>query len=201
MTYEQFILSVEHHAGDGEEIARHAARGTLELFGELLTGPDQKALAAELPGPLAEAVRRRKPGQNYGLEEFYDRIDVQTGQTKGFQIEHAQAVLATLGKLVDREIRVRLQKHLPEEFGPLLELREVPEYDGSKHHDSRSESRKLSTARDGSENRISEASEAQSGSVTASDNPHGDRKLSSREKSVNEGHDLATGKPDPEPEE
>lgn len=201
MNYEQFILAVQHHAGDGEEVARRAASKTLEAFGELLTEPDQRALAEALPEPLAEAARRRQSGRSYDLEEFYSRVDVEPGQSRGFQLEHAQAVLATMADLLDRETLTRLRNHLPDEFGPLLEPREIPEHDGSKHRASRSESRKLSTAREGSEDRISEASDVQPDSVVATENPHADRKLSSREESINEGHDLATGNPEREPSE
>ena len=203
MNDEQFILAVQRHAGDDEEVARRAAHKTLEVFGELLTEPDQKTLAEALPDELAEAIRVRKPDESYEVDEFYRRVDIEHDQTTGFQVEHAQAVLAALADLVDRETRIRLQKHLPDGYGPLLEPREIPEYDGSKHHeDSRNESRKLSSGRPGSRQPLSEAtSDAQSDSVVESDNPHGDRKLSSGSESPNEGHDLATGRPDPEPKE
>lgn len=202
MNYEQFILAVQRHAGDGEEVARRAAEKTLGVFGELLTESDQKALADELPDTLADAIQTRRAGESYNLDEFYRRIDIGHDQSAGFQVEHAQAVLAALADVLDRETRVRLQKHLPDEYKPLLEPREIPEYDGSQHHDSRTEARKLSTGKPGPEHPISEAeSDAQSGSVVESENPHGDRKLSTGKSSPNEGHDLATGKPDPEPKE
>ena len=202
MNQEQFLIAVQRHAGDGEDIARRAALNTLEVFGELLTGADQRDLADQLPEPFSDKIRSRKPGHSYDLEEFYSRVEVEHGQSKGFQVEHAQAVFAALADLLDRETRVRLQKHLPEAYGPLLERREIPEHDGSKHHDSRSESRKLSSARSGSEDRLSEgAGDIHSESVAASDHPHEDDKLSSRESPPNEGHDLATGKPDPEPKQ
>lgn len=201
MNYEQFILAVKRHAGDDKAAARRAAEKTLEVFGELLSSTDQKALADALPEPLNEVVCARRPGQSYDIDEFYRRVDIEHDQSQGFQVEHAQAVLAALTELVDRETRIRLQKHLPEGFKPLLEPREIPEYDGSKHHDSRTEERKLSTGRPGSEHPLSEGKgDAQSDSVAASDNPHGDRKLSTGQ-AANEGHDLATGKPEPEPEE
>ena len=203
MTYEQFILAVQRHAGDDQQIARRAAHVTLEVFGELLSEADQGALADQLPDELAGDVGARPAEEAYALDEFYRRLDIEHDQSVGFQIEHAQAVLAALVDLIDRETRVRLQKHLPEQFQPLLEPREIPEHDGSKHHeDSRTESRKLSTGKPGSAHPLNEAEgDAQSDSVATSDNPHGDRKLSSGSDSPNEGHDLATGKPDPEPPE
>lgn len=202
MNDEQFLIAIQRRAGDDEETARLAAEKTLEVFGELLTRPDREALAEALPEPFADTLETRKPGRSYGLDEFYERLEIRDGESTGFQLEHAQAVLAALADLMGKELRVRIQKHLPDAFQPLLEPRDIPEFDGSKHHDSRSESRKLSSARKGSEDRISEgAGDIHSDSVAANENPREDRKLSSKEGSVNEGHDLATGKPDPEPEE
>lgn len=203
MNYDQFILAIQRHAGDDEAVARRSAHVTLEVFGELLTDADQKALADTLPDSLSEEVRTRAPGETYDLDEFYRRIDIQHDQSVGFQVEHAQAVLAALVDLIDDETRVRLQNHLPEDYRPLLEPREIPDYDGSTHHDdSRTESRKLSTGKPGTNTPLSEAEgDAQSDSVVKSDNPKEDRKMSSASDSPNEGHDLATGKPDPEPSE
>ncbi|MFB6262802.1 MAG: DUF2267 domain-containing protein [Bradymonadaceae bacterium] len=201
MNDEQFRLAIQRHAGDGEDIARRSAEATLEVFGELLSAPDRRVLADALPESFGEYVGRGEPDQSYDLDEFYRRVDVEHDQSLGFQVEHAQAVLAAIAELLDRETRQRVRSRLPEAFRPLLDPREIPEFDGSVHHDSRSEERKLSSARPGSRHPISEAeSDAHSESVVRSDNPHDDRKLSSSTSSPNEGHDLASGEPDPEPE-
>ena len=196
MQMSQFISAVQKHSGSSEAVARRAAINTLEVFGQLLLKADQEAVAEQLPDELAEAIQRHKSDQTFELEEFYDRIDVKHEAGKSFQIEHAQAVLEAMAELMDKETRRRIIKHLPDEYGELVTPRDIKEVHGPEHHVTE-EGNKMSTGRPGSSHPLSEAtSDAHTHSVARSDNPHGGRKLSTGHQSPNEGHDLATGRPD-----
>jgi uncharacterized protein (DUF2267 family) len=197
MQMERFLSAVQKHSGSSEEVARRASIDALEVFGQLLLKTDQKAVADELPDELADAIRRHQPGRTFGVEELYDRIEVKHDASKSFQIEHAQAVLEALGRLIDKETRRRIVKHLPEEIGELVTPRDIKEVHGPEHHVTEESGRKMSTGKPGSSHPLSEGtSDAHSNSVANADNPHGARKLSTGRQSPNEGHDLATGRPD-----
>ena len=197
MDMQDFLASVQKHAGSSEKVARRAAIKTLEVFGQLLTRAEQRAVANQLPDELAEAVQRHNPGRDFDIDEFYNRIQIKHDAAKSFQMEHAQAVMETLANWVDYETRTRLTRHLPDAYGELLSPREIQEVHGPDRYVTRDKGRKLSSGKPGSKNPLNEAtSDAHSNSVARSGNPYGERKLSTGKPSPNEGHDLATGRPD-----
>lgn len=157
MQMSQFIQAICKHSGSSEKAARRAATKTLEVFGELLTDTDRKAVSRQLPSELADAIATGRSGREFGIDEFYERINVRKGAARGFQIEHAQAVCAALADALDYETRIRLQNHLSEEFARLLEPRDIPGVQNGSRRETSHSGRKLSTGRPGSTNPINEA--------------------------------------------
>lgn len=193
MELDEVLETVRHRAGSTEKDALRASKQTLEVLGALLTRADREALADQLPRSLANALRRRDPGEDFGLDQFYEEVLVDEEGKKGFQIEHAQAVCAALAELVDGETNKRLKAHLPEEFQELLEPREIPEIrEKPRGHDIDKNGRKLSTGRPGSSRPLAEArGGGHAESLASRENPHAGRKLSSGAVSPNDGSDFS----------
>ncbi len=198
MELSHFLEHVKKHAGTSEEVAREASDQTLEVLGELLTESTQHAVARELPDELAEALQRCRPDGDFGLEEFYERIQLREEPPGGYNVEHAQAVCMGMSETLDDETRTRLQNSVPDEYRELFEPREIDEIQRAERHGSReADDRKLSSGRPGSSRPLSEAKgSAHSDSVVNADEPRASRKLASSHGSPHEGRDLSTGRPD-----
>ncbi len=198
MEMQSFTTIVQKHSGSSDELAERAAESTVEVLGQLLIRSDQRALARQLPAPLADAVQRHRPNGTFELETFYDRIEVGEEVEGALQLEHAQAVCQALAETVDSEMRTRIVNHLPDGYEHLFDVREIPAARRRRQRKSSENSNKLSSGRPGSSKPLSEAQSgaAHSNSVVESENPRGDRKLSTGQGSPHEGRDLATGRPD-----
>lgn len=201
MQMSQFLEHVRKHSGTGEDTAREAADQTLEVLGELLTESTQHALARELPEQLADSVQRRRPNGEFGLDDFYEQINLRDeDDDSAYNVEHAQAVCMGMTETLDDETRTRVQNSLPEDFRELFEPREIEELQRARRQGSEEDDdNKLSTGRPGSSRPLSESkSDAHSDSVVNTEEPRANRKLSSSHASPHEGRDLSTGRPDGE---
>jgi len=123
---QQFIEEVARRAGfSGPEEARKAIQAVLATLGERLVPDERRAVALALPGPLAAPLLGAQTSAEFDADELYRRVADREGTPIGFAVEHAQAVLETLGAALPLATRVRLERHL----GPALATLFVPRAD------------------------------------------------------------------------
>jgi uncharacterized protein (DUF2267 family) len=136
MNDELFLEKVrERGALTSPDQARAVAEAVLEALGELLFDRDRLRLAEALPTPFGEALRRGAPGQDFGLEEFYRRVQRREGVAPGFGVEHAQAVCLAIAAALGEELTVYLVRRLPDELAPLFRRRRLePTLPPDVHH-------------------------------------------------------------------
>ncbi len=201
MDRSRLIEAVRERSGLSAEGAERAIVATLGVLAERLLEIDAHALASRLP-PAWARVFARGGDREFDLDGFYDRVSEREGVGRVQALEHAQVVCQVLAGSLDEIGRQHLVLHLPEAWRQLFAPRPVgaPEHElhgASRRHVPAGAGRTLATGRPGAHRPLSEASPAHSGSIAASEDPHGDTKLSSsRGISVErEGDTLADGKP------
>jgi uncharacterized protein (DUF2267 family) len=117
----EFLRRVGERAGLDEQRARRAAEAVLETFGERIADGEAKDLAAQLPDPVAEPLRR--PGGDaraMPAEEFVRRIAEREQIPPAVAREHARAVLTTLRESVTVDEWDDTIAELPREYEALL---------------------------------------------------------------------------------
>jgi uncharacterized protein (DUF2267 family) len=184
------------------EAIRRIGRAVTSVLLEELPAVDAGWLAALLPLEWVGYTRRAAAPAQDKLEDFYDRVAVREGIDLGFAREHAQSCCRALAEGFEEDARHRLTNRLPDELARLFDLSaEEHERRGAWIHRARRERSTLSEGRPASHTPISEATphDAQQDSVTRSDNPHGDTKLSSSPGTTQEREreTLARGRPKP----
>jgi uncharacterized protein (DUF2267 family) len=206
MEFETFLEHVRRRAGSTREAAREASEVTLEVFGSMLPRKDRRLLAGLLPGELSAAVRTRREVTDMTPDEFYASVDVGDPQT-AYNIEHAQAVLETVGEAIDDEMFRRMTHLIHRDFEQLLTPKDVPEAEHVADRIPRDDDdRKLSTGRSGSSRPLSESKgHVHRHSVAAGGQPGGERQLSTRkgpspERGLAEDEQSATGTGQPPPQ-
>ena len=105
------IERVGARAGVGPAEAERATRAALCTLAERITRKESKALAAQLPGTLADQIRgaSRRP-ERFGADEFVARMGEREGVPDATARAHARAVLTTLeDNATDRLAYVRAQ--------------------------------------------------------------------------------------------
>jgi len=148
--------------GLSEEAASTALGATLAALGERLLDEDRALLARGLPDELAASVLERTYQGEFDVAEFFDRI-------------------RRLGETLSEELRVRIERVLPESYVELLDpprdAQPAPDHRGTCLRGHRT----LATGRGGSEHPLSESRPqvAQAHSVVCEANPHADTKMSS----------------------
>src|SRR5690554_1631284 len=164
--------------------ARGALVTTLEVLGECLSRDDARALAGELPEPLAAHVS--VGGGVCAPRQIYQRVAHRRGLRQGVALEQAQIVGQVLAESLSRPTRERLRRHAPE----LDELLASPATDTAPP---------APAAEPGAGEPPTGRPEivAHEHSVARSDDPHGDTKLSSSRglTQEREGRSLATARP------
>lgn len=195
MKTDAVIQSIRGRTGLDEQAARDATEATLQTLGELLPAKDRKHFGKKLPEALERYLNDSKGEQEFDLDTFYARVAQREGVAMGFGMEHAQAVCQALSRHLSKDDRVFVQRRLPDDFEVLFappEIDRVPPYqEEGPGGDVEPQ------AKGAEEGEVSPGLPAQSGSVAASPNPHGDRKLSTGHSGPNEGRDLATGRAGP----
>lgn len=188
MDYEQILETVQTRSGLSEEMATLAARSTLACLGSVVHPGDRPLVAQRLVEPLKTAFLSREAYHGtWGLEDFFSKVCVLEGVEDAFGREHAEVVCQVLSESFTEENLKLVQSRLPKVFADYLgELRAIGR--PSVRQDTGAHAKILSgrgdtlaTGRPGSAQPVSEAipRDAHTHSVAASDNPHGDRKLSS----------------------
>ena len=165
--------------GLGDDLhAAQASRAAVRALGECLPVPERAAFIGALPPKLASAVAPFHGPM--AAEQFFERVRLHEGTTAGFAREHAEIVCRVLGEMLPQEVMLRMRRALAPSVEDLFNLPEEPPEPplyavphGERHHT-------LATGVPGSHHPVSESAPpgAQSDSVVAADDPHGDRKLS-----------------------
>jgi len=203
MSYEEWVEAVQRRTGLGTpELAGRVIEVTLEVLRQRLVDDEAAALAGELPERIGQILRGGAYEGDFGVEELYRRVKAREGVPLGFAAEHAQAALQVLGEHIDGELRLRLQRHLPE-YAELFEPRQEPPPplvpERYEHLTEPGQGTSLSDGRLGSRYPLSEAApvEGHEHSVARSAEPHADTKMSSSHGLSQErsGDTLSTGKP------
>jgi uncharacterized protein (DUF2267 family) len=191
---EELIGRVVLHGGLTEEQAHATVVAVLGALRRQLGRTEAEALADELPADLAEPLRH---GQYAGGDATAD-VAAAEHVAHGVALEHVATVCRALAESLPEALTERLRRALPPATAALFApsppaTSPEPRPHATPHRDT------LAQGRAGSRHPLSEAqpSGAQSESVVASDNPHGDTKLSSSHglTQERERESLATGHP------
>ncbi len=202
MTYREFIAEVAKRLGLTDEDGEHAVHVTLRVVGVRLLDIDAQVVASRLPDALAQYFTARSDGEEVALAELYRRVALALGLPRAEAVEYTQVVSQVLAESLDEDARKHLTLHLSDELAALFVPRPrtthvvLPRV-GYPRHVPPGSGHTLADGRFGSYQPLSESGLAQSGSVVATDNPHGDTKLSSSHgiSTDREGDSLAGGKP------
>lgn len=201
MTYDTFIDSIRRQTGlESAAEAEQMVASVLRVWGEVLVSSDREALAAQLPPSIREPLSSRHADQDFGLEEFYQRIGQEEHVNEGRAKESAQVVAQTLMRAVDGEIATRIRRRLPSEFEEILvdPHANLENTDASLDAAARANERTLARGEPGSREPVSESPppKGQTDSIAANENPYGDTKIATgRESTDEEENTLAGGKP------
>ena len=126
MQYEEFIEQVRQRAALASTAeAEEAARATLTVLGEYLSGGEGLDLASQLPQGLAEVLRQQPPDRSmvFSLNDFVQLVGEEEGVGDGGALAHARAVVGVLGEAVSRGEMEDVRRQFPSEFDPLFEPR------------------------------------------------------------------------------
>jgi uncharacterized protein (DUF2267 family) len=202
MDHRELITEVRSRMGGaGDAAAERAIEATLRVVAARMNPADAAHVARNLPSPYDGLLTPQDQGEPPAdLDAFYRRVSELEGAQLGHAVEHAQSVCAAIMTLLDEQSRTQFSTSLWPELttGTLQDRAWRPPAPagrslatarpGSTHpvseahpHD-RAWRRTLATGRPGSTHPLSEArpdEHVQSESVVQSNNPHGDRKLSS----------------------
>jgi uncharacterized protein (DUF2267 family) len=118
MTYDQFIEEVCWQSDvSSRQRAERAIQATLETVGERLDARDADQLASQLPGPIAEVLRRARSHRSFGVEELFTHVRDREPVRLREAVEHAKVICQVLAEALDRDGQALLRDRLPPE-GP-----------------------------------------------------------------------------------
>lgn len=123
MKYESFLGSVSQRASIPSDQADRATRATLETLAERLTSGETLDLAAQLPKPMAAALRPpTEEAQTFGGEEFIRRVATRYGTDERHAKGVVRAVFATLREAVSSGEFDDVLAQLPRDFCDMINL-------------------------------------------------------------------------------
>jgi uncharacterized protein (DUF2267 family) len=162
--------------------AARAVDATLAALRCALDDDDARGLASALPVRFSRSMSAPAPTAVHDADGLYREALRREGVRRGFAIEHAQAVLEALSRLLPTEQVERLRKHLPGDIASLLQERGIPEPElptpvHLRPEHAMNERRTLSRGRPGTSDPIAEAEHglAHEGSVARSSSGHAER--------------------------
>lgn len=123
MKYDEFVATVRDRGEyPSREEAGQVAGSVLEVLAGRITPGEADDLAAQLPDPLAESVRRgrREQAQSYGVRDFCQRVAERTGARPRTAEWDASAVLSTLADAVSGGELNQLLSQLPSGYATLF---------------------------------------------------------------------------------
>lgn len=122
MRYEEFIDRVMERSGlDSRDRAIEITRAALETLGERLDRTVRRGVASQLPDELKTHLLRRADGDQYQLQEFYQRVGARTDTKYHDAAERATAVLGVLREAVSPGQVQEMLDSLPDQYSRLFD--------------------------------------------------------------------------------
>lgn len=120
MQYDELIARVAERTGLFEGDAEALTRATLATLAERISGGEARDLAAQLPGPLQDALLPAKEeAEAFSFEEFVGRVAERTGREFAVAESAVDAVMATLRDAVTPGEFKDVLSQLPNDFHQL----------------------------------------------------------------------------------
>lgn len=117
MQYDEFIALVSERTGLFEGDAVALTRATLATLAERISGGEARDLAAQLPGPLQDALLPAKEeAEAFGFDEFVRRVAERSGRDSTVSEAAVDAVMATLRDAVTPGEFDDVLSQLPKDF-------------------------------------------------------------------------------------
>src|SRR5687768_14948095 len=156
--YEGFLEQVRVRTGLGSRaMVETAVRAVTEALGALIDHAHRDAIATHFPSPIAQMLRGAPSDPDADASAFLRRVAGVEHLPAGFAVEHATAILETIGGALHPSARRQLGALLPEEMRDWIEPRRItsPPHVTREHHRPASET--LSEGHPGSHHPLSEA--------------------------------------------
>ncbi len=121
MKHDEFVAEVQRraHLGSLDEAIR-AAGATLETLGERLPDEEAHILARELPPGLKQYVAGALNGQDFDLDEFFNRVAAREGVDVDAATYRARVVMAVLRNAISPGTLAKLLNRLPGDHSSLI---------------------------------------------------------------------------------
>lgn len=121
MQHEAFIEEVQQRARlDSREAAGEAADAVLETLAERLPADEAAAVASELPEGLGGHFEDAGEAEEFGVDEFFQRVNGREGVEDPAAKLHAQVVTNVLAAAVSEGELDAVFEDLPPEYRDLL---------------------------------------------------------------------------------
>jgi uncharacterized protein (DUF2267 family) len=123
MKDEELISAIRKNSDlDDVERIKEAARATLSVLGQRVSGEEPRHLGAQLPPTFGEMLPNEGGGESFDLDEFYRRVAEMEGHGCSNQDarRHAKAVVAAVKSAVTPGEFDDLVSQLPSEYGELV---------------------------------------------------------------------------------
>jgi uncharacterized protein (DUF2267 family) len=118
---EELIAAIRDNSDldDPEEVER-AAHATLTVLGLRLAGSEPLDLGSQQPTSLGRSLAAVGEGEQFSLDEFYDRVGRLEGIEHDEARRHARAVMAGVRAAVDDNEWENMLASLPTEYADLV---------------------------------------------------------------------------------
>lgn len=122
MKYDEFIDAAAIRAGVSPDDAEVLTYATLQTLAERLTGGEADDLASQLPVGLQDTLHKDfEQAEDFGLEEFVQRVGVSAGTDTALAWQGVRAVMTTLQDAVSRGEFDDVMAQLPDEYLNVLQ--------------------------------------------------------------------------------
>lgn len=120
--YDHYVSLVQRRARLGSRNeAIWAVRATLETLADRLSRTQLQLLAARLPAELGMYLSAASTGQEFSLDEFFERVGARARAEKATAGRAARVVLSLLSELVGGLEIGEARSKLPEDVASLLQ--------------------------------------------------------------------------------
>jgi uncharacterized protein (DUF2267 family) len=118
---EELIAAIRDNSDlDDPEAVERAAHATLTVLGLRLAGGEPIDLGNQQPTSLARSLAAVGEGEQFSLDEFYDRVGQLEGVGHDDARRHARAVMAGVRAAVDDNEWENMLAALPTEYADLV---------------------------------------------------------------------------------
>jgi uncharacterized protein (DUF2267 family) len=101
-------------------MADRATRSVLAVLGQRLAACPNRKLAARLPSPLAAEMSEETAGEEFGVEELYERVAAREGSAPDIARLHAQVVISVVRETMSVPEFADIVEALPVEYEDLM---------------------------------------------------------------------------------